>query len=148
MLDLRSAMSVAEQKTRDGNHAEAERIYREVLSSLPGNAVVWHSLAMVCWFQSRADDAIGAMRSAIGHDPDYVEAMNDLGAMLSAQGRVDEAVIAFREAIAHRPDWSQPLINLGNTLRNHDRSDEAIDAYLAALEREPGNVDAHHILAS
>jgi len=148
MLDIPTAISVAEQNTRDGNHAAAERIYRDVLRSNPVSAVVWHRLAMACWFQNRAGEGIDAMRTAIVHAPDYFEAMNDLGAMLSAEMRVDEAVVAFREAVAHRPDWAEPLINLGNTLRNHDRSDEAIDAYLKALEIEPGNVDAHHFVAS
>jgi predicted O-linked N-acetylglucosamine transferase (SPINDLY family) len=148
MLNPATAISLAQQHARAGNHAEAERIYRQLLQSNPDNAVAWHNLGMACYLQKRTAEAINALRKSIELRGDYVEAINNLGAILSAEDRVDEAVEVFRKAIALSPRWTEPMINIGNTLRNHNRFDESIQAYRQAVAADPKNVDAHHYLAS
>jgi predicted O-linked N-acetylglucosamine transferase (SPINDLY family) len=148
MLNPATAISLAQQHARAGNHAEAERIYRQLLQNSPNNAVAWHNLGMACYLQKRPDEAIEALQKAIEIRGDYVEAINNLGAVLSAQNRVDEAVQVFRKAIEQKPRWVEPMMNIGNTLRNHNRFDEAIEAYRQAVAADPKSVDAHHYLAS
>ncbi len=126
MLNPATAISLAQQHARAGNHAEAERIYRQLLQNSPNNAVAWHNLGMACYLQKRPDEAIEALQKAIEIRGDYVEAINNLGAVLSAQNRVDEAVQVFRKAIEQKPRWVEPMMNIGNTLRNNNRFDEAI----------------------
>jgi predicted O-linked N-acetylglucosamine transferase (SPINDLY family) len=140
--------SRAEALSAAGDHAGAERAYREMLRSSPHHAGLLHRVALACWHQQRADEAIEALRLAVAEEPHGVEAAMDLGLMLSATRRFEEAALVFERAHQARPGSAAPLISLGNALRSRGDLAEAIEAYERATVAEPGNADAHHILGS
>ena len=148
MLDRDRALATADRHLRAGAHAEAERIYRQLLRVEPANAQVWHHLGMACWFQRRAVDAADAMGEAVARAPDDADVVNKLGVILAGAGRTEEALAALARAAALRPGWSEPFVNLGDLLNKLDRTDEAIDAYRSAVALAPDNADLHHMLAA
>ena len=49
--------------------------------------------------------------------PDYPDALNNLGNALQAQGELDEAIARYTEALRLKPDYPDALNNLGTALR-------------------------------
>ena len=44
--------------------------------------------------------------------PDYIEAYNNLGNLLSRHGKFDEAILEFKKAIKIKPDYAKAYSNL------------------------------------
>src|SRR5207249_6362817 len=81
--------------------------------------------------RERFDEAELEFRAAIESDPQYAEALNNLGTSLGRQAKNSEAAQSFREAIAISPQYTQALVNLGLTL--------AAQANYAEAERQLQN---------
>ena len=60
-------------------------------------------------------------------NPNFPEALNNLGNALAAQGRFDEAIENYRQAIQINPNYAEALDNLGIALATQGRFDEAIE---------------------
>ena len=87
-----------------------------------------------------------AFREAIRQRPDYPEALNNLGLVLTQTDQTEEALEAFRSAVRLRPDFAEARANLGGVLVIVD-PDKAVEELLAALELDPGLVNAHYNLS-
>ena len=66
--------------------------------------------------------------------PDYPDAMDNLGGNLQSLGQLDEAIAMHRRAIALRPDFAQAYCNLGVGLQTQGKLDEA-EAVLRPLRQ-------------
>ncbi len=87
-----------------------------------------------------------AFREAVRLRPEFPEALNNLGLVLTQTDRTEEALAAFREAVRIRPDFAQARANLGGALVIVDE-DEAVRELEAALDINPGLVNAHYNLS-
>jgi predicted O-linked N-acetylglucosamine transferase (SPINDLY family) len=81
-------------------------------------------------------------RQVLELQPDFPDALNNLGAALQLSGRVDEAIAAYRQALTHQPDSPDFHYNLGMALRRKDQTEEAIDAFSQAIAHRPDWPDA------
>jgi len=91
-------------------------------------------------------DLEGARRhleKAVGRDPNFAQAQNNLGIILRSQGFKDRAAAAFRAAVSAKPDYMRAWNNLGSTLLFMDRADEAAECFARALEIDPNYAFAH-----
>ncbi|MDP2978708.1 MAG: tetratricopeptide repeat protein, partial [Thiobacillus sp.] len=79
--------------------------------------------------------------------PENVNALYNLGLLLSESDRADEAEAAFRQSLKIRPDQADVYNDLGNVLMARLRFDEAEQAYRQAIALWPGYADAHCNLA-
>jgi len=91
----------------------------------------------------RLAEAATSFQEALRLRPDFSEAYNNLGNVLSALGRFIEAVASYREALRLKPDSPVPHNNLGNVLRDLGRYTEAEASYREALRLQPDYPDAH-----
>jgi len=112
----------------------------------PADAHGWFALAVELEAAAPAE-AEEAYRRSLQLDPDFAEALVNLGRMLQAQGRVHEAEDLYRRARTAQPDLAVAAFNLGTVLDEQRRAREAIDAYQVAIELDPDFADAHHNLA-
>ena len=87
-----------------------------------------------------------AFREAIRQRPEYPEALNNLGLVLTQTDKTDEAIEAFRTAVSLRPDYGEARANLGGVLVIVDPQ-RAIEELLAAIDLDPGLVNAHYNLS-
>lgn len=87
-----------------------------------------------------------AFREAIRLRPNYPEALNHLGLVLTQTDQTDKAIAAFREAIRLRPDFAEARANLGGVLVIVD-ADEAIAELNEALALDSGMVNAQYNLS-
>jgi predicted O-linked N-acetylglucosamine transferase (SPINDLY family) len=141
-------LQTALQLSREGKHAAAERVCRQILSVNPSDALVWCHLGTTALAANRLDEAVHAYQQAVRHRPSFPEALNNLAVTLMRQNRVDEALEAFNRAAEVKPGWAEPFISLANYYTTNDRSDDAIAALGRAVRAEPGNPEVHNLLGS
>ena len=93
--------------------------------------------------EGRAEESIAALRRAIAIYPEYLMALNDLGAQLLELGRLDEALEPLRTATRIDPNSFNPHLNLGIVLVRKREFKEALAALDRALSSEPSSPAAH-----
>ncbi len=125
-----------------GRVAEAEGLYRRILSASPPHPVVLGNLGGALQAQGKLDEAVAVYRQAIAVAPQYGEAHYNLGVVLQGQGKLAPAVAAYRQAIALKPDHAEAQFNLGHVLKAQDLPAEAVAAYRQAVAIRPDFAEA------
>lgn len=82
-------------------------------------------------------EALEKLRRAIGIDPAYVNAYNELAVLLMAEKKYGEAESLLRRALETDPKAAHPLLNLGATLNYLERYAEAIEPLRKVLQLRP-----------
>ena len=96
--------------------------------------VTYHNLGNVYQAIHKDDDAEKAFRRAIELKPNFVEAMNDLAALLVKKGYKEEAEAILRKAIEKKPGYPYAHINLGRILIDKGSFSEAENEFKRALD--------------
>jgi predicted Zn-dependent protease len=93
--------------------------------------------------EGKTEESIAALRRALAIYPDYLMALNDLGAQLLELGRLDEALVPLRAATRIDPNSFNPELNLGIVLVRKKIFAEAQVTLDRALSAEPSSAAAH-----
>ena len=80
-------LPVAKQHHLDGRLLEAQSIYRTILESEPDNADVHHLIGLVSLQMGEVNKAIEEIQHAIGINPEFPKAHNNLGVALKEAGK-------------------------------------------------------------
>jgi predicted O-linked N-acetylglucosamine transferase (SPINDLY family) len=80
-------------------------------------------------------------------DPNYVDAHNNLGAVLHALGRLDDAQTHFLQALRINPEFAEAFNNLGNVVRDLGHPVEARACFDRALQLKPDFAEALNNIA-
>ena len=83
-------------------------------------------------------------RQVVELDPDFWEAWNNLGTVLSYDDDNEEAVAAYFRALRLNPRYADAHYNVADTLEDLGRIEEARDHWLEYLELEPHGAWAEH----
>ena len=145
-VPLTEAFAVALEHHRAGRLADAEALYRQILSAQPDHAEALHYFGVIAHQVGRHDLAIDLIRQALALHPDNPIAHSNLGEACRALNRLDEAAASFRRALQLQPDYPDAENNLGNVLRSQGQLDEAVAAYRRALSSRPDFTKAHYNL--
>lgn len=94
------------------------------------------------------DQAIRDLQRAIGADPKYVRALNDLGVIFLRLNRLAEAESAFRKAIEISKRFFHPRMNLGLALNRQRKYKEAIEILHPLYEENHGVLEVRLAYAS
>ena len=122
---------------RVGRGAEALALLRQAATA-PGVPALY--LANLCEMerqQGNMSAAEQAGRQALQVDPDFPQALNNLGIVLQETGRESEALALFDRLLEIKPDYAQAHSNRGNTLKLLERADEAVAALRRAVSLAP-----------
>ncbi len=92
--------------------------------------------------KGRYEDAISALNSALKKQPDYSEALNELGCTYSAIGHFDKALEVFQKLADIQPHSAQALYNVGWVLNETDQYKDAATVFQAVLVIDPFDVNA------
>lgn len=136
MATIAEALDIARRHHAQGQLAEAEGIYRQILAADPDNAAASHLLGVIAQQVGRHDLAVALISKALAVAP-TADACNDLGNAQKDLGRFDEAVGAYDRALAIRPQFPEALYNRGIALQKLGRMDEAIAGYERAIALKP-----------
>jgi tetratricopeptide (TPR) repeat protein len=115
-ITIEQALQMALQRRQEGNLAESEMIYRQVLEQHPDNAAAWHMLGLLAYQVGKLDIATELIGRAIELFPQMPEANCDLGIVLHTRGLLEPAIAAFRESLRLDPDRAATHWNLGTAL--------------------------------
>jgi protein O-GlcNAc transferase len=136
-VTIPQAFQIAVQHHQAGRLADAETLYRRILTLQPNHADALHLLGVIALQAGRHDLAVQWIRQAIRFNPNHPDAYSNLGEACRAIGRLDEAVEAFRRALQLNPDLPEAHNDLGNALRERGQTDEAVAAFHHALQLKP-----------
>jgi protein O-GlcNAc transferase len=142
-ITVDQAMQIALGHHQAGRLAEAEGIYRQVLTHSPDHAEALHLLGVLAGQVGRTDAAIDLIRRAINVNPAIAEYHNNLGESLRRIEQWEEAITCFRRAIALRPDLGVAHNNLGSALQATSRPEEAIATFRRRIQLQPESAEAH-----
>ena len=85
----------------------------------------------------RTSEAIEEYKQALGINPDYDHAHNNLGNALVQTGRASEAIDHYRQALRMNPNSASAHNGLGAALAQMGRISEAIEELKVALRIKP-----------
>ncbi len=127
---------------RAGRLAEAEAIYREILTSDANHADALHLLGMIAHQRGQHETAVSMILQAIAINPNVPAFHSNLGTIFQAQGKLDEAGACFERALTLKPDWAEVQSNFGNILHAQGKLDEAAACQERALALKPDFAEA------
>jgi len=145
---IQPLLAEAQHLHQAGRLTEAERIYRQILESMPRHAETLHSLGVLAYQTGRHDVAVTLITAAIEQQPTVAAFHNNLGNTLKAQGNLAAAASAYRRALALKPDHAQAHYNLGIVLQAQGALTEAADSYRRALALRAGHPQTHNNLGT
>lgn len=115
---------------------------------MPGHSLSLHDLlrsrlhfaaGQALAFAGRVPAAITSFRSAIGHDPEYVNAWRNFAFLLAQSGQTDAAIEAFRSTLALDAADHASRFNLGFTLHRQGQLEAATLEFEAVVAAVPSN---------
>lgn len=128
---------------QSGRFADAERLYRTVLTLDARHFGALHNLGYMRLQQGQREEAAQFVRSALKVRPKSAPAHNTLGLALHTLGRFRDATACFEMALALNPDYAEAHNNLGAALHLLGRYARAIACYGKALSLRPDYAEAH-----
>jgi tetratricopeptide (TPR) repeat protein len=146
-LTLQQARDLAERHMRAGQVAEAESIWRQMLTYVPNDDATLVKLSQVRLQADAFDEAIQLMQRAAQLRPNDAGYQSNLGVIFSTIGRFGPAISYFESAIRLQPNLAEARNNLGNALRETERYAEAESQFRTALSLRPDYADAEWNLA-
>jgi len=137
MATITEALQIAVKHHQAGQLAQAEQIYRQVLSVDPKEPNALHLLGVIANQVGKPDVAIQYISAAIainGGDSMY---FNNLGEVYRSLGRSAEAESAYRKALELTPTHADAWNNLGILMQSKADFAGAEASYRRALELRP-----------
>jgi tetratricopeptide (TPR) repeat protein len=126
-----------------GRLAEAEQIYRQILSSRPNHFDALHLSGVVAYQRGDHAEAVRRIDEALKRNPSHAGAWNNRGIALSAQNMPAEALESFSRAVKAQRDFVEAHSNRSNVLRQLGRFEEAVANCDRAIKLRPDYAEAH-----
>ena len=133
---------------RAGRRAQAERLYREILSVDPDHVDSLQLLGVLANDAGKHDEAVELIGKALKNEPTHAVAHHNLGNALLGLERTDEAITAYQVALQLQPGCAATHFNLGNAWLRAGRAEEAVGAFHQALAIQSDYPRASHNLGN
>jgi tetratricopeptide (TPR) repeat protein len=146
VVSIGAAFHQAVAHHQAGRLAEAEAIYRQILSVHPQHAGALHLLGVVALQVGRNDIAVELIEKAIAIGPALPDFHSNLGAVYRNLGRLEEAVAECRRALELDPKFADAYKNLAAALLVLARPAEAEEASRRAIAIRPSDVGSYNNL--
>jgi predicted O-linked N-acetylglucosamine transferase (SPINDLY family) len=141
-MSLPDAIRQAVELHLGGRLAEAEGLYKAILTANPDHFDALHLLGVIRYQRGETAEALRLITAALAIKPDSAEALVNRGNALQALSRHEEALASYDRALATKPDYAEALNNRGNALQNLKRHGEALASYDRALAIKPDYAEA------
>jgi protein O-GlcNAc transferase len=140
-MDLQGLYNQALAAQQAGNLAQAERLYRQILTqAAPLEVLV--NLGNVLAAQGRRDEALANYDRALAVRSDFFEALFNRANTFLELKRCEEALESYDRAVRSRPDSPSAWNNRGTALRNLQNLDGALASFSRAATLSPAHVNA------
>ncbi|MGC6484672.1 MAG: tetratricopeptide repeat protein [Candidatus Puniceispirillales bacterium] len=167
-LSVDQALIKAHAFARNGNIAEARKLYQFVLSCDAGNQAARHGLAALAakpaampangainqqmqqlkmLYDGQQHDAVLTLaRTLVKQHPKMVLLWEIIGTTCVRLAHFSDAEEAFKSVTRLNPRQPEGFVNLGHACRQQGKTAEAVAAYQAALGLNPKIAPVHHAL--
>ena len=166
-LSVDKALRKAQGHIKAGELAEAEELYKQILSKFPKNkkaiqgyqklkaGLTSKASSSSELRQEQADELIdlynkgqfkkvlSKIRPLVSLFPNTIFLHNLQGASNSASNNQDAAIDCYKKVIKIKPDHADAYYNMGNSLNEKGDFDAAIESYKQALKIKPDYVEAY-----
>lgn len=132
---------------RQSRLLEAGQALAPLLQLAPRDPAVHRARAVLAQSAGRNDEALQAMRTAVGLAPDAVPLLMEFGQFLASTGHADEAVDTFRRVVALQPASPDAWYFLGMALYTARRDVDALPAFQRAHTLAPAQPQIARALA-
>jgi tetratricopeptide (TPR) repeat protein len=129
-----------------GRLAEAEHIYRQILSIAPGHGDAADGLGVLALQAGQPHVAVEYLDQAIASKPSTALYHVHRANALLVLRRHDEAIAACRTALRYKRSSADAFQVLGHALSDSGHAEEALSAYRDALRLRPALPDIHNNL--
>jgi Flp pilus assembly protein TadD len=136
-----------QQLHQAGRLAEAEQVYRQVITAAPRHADALHALGALALQAGRPDLSDTLLGQAIALRPAAEFQLTRAHALI-ALNRPQDAAACCRSVLKGRPNSAEAFQALGHALSDSGRPDEAVDAYRQALRLKPALPDIRNNLGT
>lgn len=126
---------------------EAEQALAPLLQQTPPDPAVHRAHAVLAQSAGRNDQALQAMRTAVGLAPDAVPLLMEFGQFLASTGHAEESVETFRRVAALQPASPEAWYFLGMALYTARRDADALPAFQRAHTLAPDQPQIARALA-
>jgi len=134
-------IELASAYERQKKFAEAENLFRSLISTDPKNAEALNSLGyMLAERGQKLDESVGFVQRALTLDPGNPAFLDSLGWALFKQGKFDVAEQPLREASEKLPAVSVIQDHYGDLLAQRGDYQAAIDAWQRALDGDGDSI--------
>lgn len=106
------AIEVGIRYHQSGQHAQAERVYLQILANYPDNADALHLMGVLNHQRGVREEAERLILRAISIQPHVALYYGNLGRVYQAQGRMAEAIALYEKALQIQPDFSDAKVGL------------------------------------
>ena len=147
LLMLRQATALHQA----GRLAEAQSLYRQILTADPNQPDALHLLGVLAHQTGQHAPAEALIRRALAVQPQTAAYHNSLGNVLRAQNRASEAEAAYRDALRLQPNTPDLHHHIGLAQKDQGRTADAETAFRHALRLRkdyvPARIDLGNLLA-
>ena len=169
-LSVDKALRQAQSHIKVGQLAEAEELYKQVLSKFPKNKKAVQGYQKLkagitskgslnaespqeqidelisLYNQDRFQEVLSKVKPLIGLFPKVIFLFNIQGASNAALQKYDEAIANYKQAIKIKPDYAEAYSNMGNALQDKGNLDAAIGSHKQALKIQPNLTAMQHFI--
>src|ERR1051326_992357 len=140
--NLAQALAQAVALHRQGDLAQAEKIYARILKARRDHFDALHLLGLLKHQTGKTGEAYRLIGAALAVNPRSADARSNLGLVLHALKRDADALASFQAALALDPGHVEALNNRGSALLGLDRPAEALASFERLLAIDPRHLEA------
>jgi len=130
-----------------GYWRDTATLFARALTVTPNNAIAEYSYARALILAGDNVGALPHLQEAIRINPDYGEALSNLGLIYVLRDQTDEGIALYRRGLKVLPSNLPLHYNLAHALATQNKFEEAISEYKAALQLDPSFAEARRGLA-
>jgi len=137
--DFERVMRLVSSGKLDAAESDASSLARKH----PGQPALHNLLGVILTRRSKLTSAVEHFRKALALQPDFVDALNNLGAAYAKLGHAAEAERCYKSLLHASTRDPDTWYNLGNAQRNLKKFEDAAASYRQSLQLRPLSPEAH-----
>ena len=141
-MAIDDAFAYAVSLHRSGKIAEAEDIFRQIVSHQPDHMNAMHNLGICLSQRGDFAAALPCYAAVLAAMPNHAGAMNNIGNAMQGLRRFEDALTRYDQAIELMPGNATFHNNRANVLKELKRYAEAMESYNKALSIRPDVANA------
>ena len=140
---LNQTYEQALQFHQNGQFAEAEKLYQEILEAAPGMTGIYGNLTEVYFRQGKGDAALALLQRAERQYPKDLGVLTAMCAFYAQIRQLDMAIEYALRAVENYPEYADCYQNLGNLYYQSGQTEPALAAFRKCISLNPQSTNSY-----